>query len=72
VRRPNHGNTGADISRAEFTWCMTAIDWGWDIEQVVPRLIELSSKARENGENYALLTAQNAAAVARRREQVAK
>ncbi len=70
---PNHGNTGPDISRADFTWCMTAIDWGWDIEEVAPRLMELSSKARENGENYALLTAQNAAAaVARRRGQVAK
>jgi hypothetical protein len=27
---PNHGNTAPDISRADFTWCMTAIDWGWE------------------------------------------
>src|ERR1017187_681048 len=26
---PNHGNPGPDISRADFTWCMTAITWGW-------------------------------------------
>jgi hypothetical protein len=62
-----------DISRAEFTWCMTAIDWGWDTRRLPPRLMELSSKTRENGENHALLTAQNAAAAAvRRRGQVAK
>ena len=73
-RRSNHGNTGPDISRADFTWCLTArLDWGWDIEEVAARLMELSSKARENGEQYALLTAQNAAAaVPRRRGQVAK
>jgi hypothetical protein len=52
---------------------MTALDWGWDIEDAAYRLMELSSKARENGEQYALLTAQNAdAAVQRRRGQVAK
>src|SRR6266851_4494357 len=65
--------SGPDISRADFTWCMTALDWDWSIEEVVERLMTLSSKARENGENYALLTAQNAAAaVQRRRGQVAK
>jgi len=52
---------------------MTALDWDWSIEEVAERLMTLSSKARENGENYALLTAQNAAAaVQRRRGQVAK
>jgi hypothetical protein len=64
---PNHGNTGPDISRADFTWCMTAIDWGWSIEEVAERLMTLSSKARENGEKYALLTAENAAAAVQRR-----
>jgi len=63
---PNHGNTGPDISRADFTWCMTALDWGWSVEGVADRLMELSSKAQENGEQYALLTAQNAAAAVER------
>ena len=49
---------------------MTAIDWGWSIEATAARLMEESSKAQENGEGYALMTAQNAAAaVARRRAQ---
>jgi len=64
---PNHGNTGPDVSRADFTWCMTAIDWGWSIEDTTARLMEESAKAQENGEKYALLTAQNAAAAVERR-----
>lgn len=65
----NREKTGPDVSRADFTWCMTALDWGWSIEETAARLITESSKAKENGEGYALLTAQNAAAaVTRRRE----
>ncbi len=61
-----HGGGGKDISRADFTWCMIAIDWGWGIEATAARLMEVSTKARENGESYAQLTAQHAAeAVAR-------
>ena len=58
---PNHGKTGPDISRADFAWCMTALDWGWNIEETATRLMEVSSKARENGERYVARTAQNAA-----------
>jgi hypothetical protein len=61
-----HGGGGQDVSRADFTWCMIAIDWGWGIEATAARLMEESAKARENGESYALLTAQNAAAAAER------
>ena len=25
----NRDKTGPDISRADFTWCMTALTWGW-------------------------------------------
>jgi len=49
-------------SLADFAWCMTALDWGWNIEETAARLMEVSSKARENGDRYAALTAQNAAA----------
>ena len=45
---------------------MLAIDWGWGIEETAARLMEESSKARENGESYAQLTAQNAAAAVQR------
>jgi hypothetical protein len=63
-----HSGEHADVSRADFAWCMTAIDWGWTVLQVAERLLEESVKARENGTNYAHTTAKNAAlAIARRR-----
>jgi hypothetical protein len=58
-----------DISRADFTWCMTAIDWGWSVEETATRLLQESSKAQENGESYALRTARNAAAAVERRRE---
>ena len=57
----NHSNTGPDTSRADFTWCMTALDWGFDIPETTAKLMEVSAKAKENGLRYAALTAQNAA-----------
>ncbi len=65
----NHEKTGPDISRADFTWCMTAISWGHGVEATAERLMEESSKARENGERYAQMTADNAAAAVARRER---
>jgi RepB DNA-primase from phage plasmid len=62
----NSERNGPDVSRADFVWCMTAIDWGWDIEETAARLIEESRKARENGEGYANLTARNAATAVER------
>jgi hypothetical protein len=57
-----------DISRADYTFCLLAIDWGWTAEQTAARLMQESGKAQENGEGYALRTAQKAAdAIARRR-----
>jgi hypothetical protein len=62
------GEDRPDISKADFTWCLIAIDWGWSVPATAARLIQESRKAQENGERYALRTAQNAAAaVARRR-----
>jgi hypothetical protein len=68
---PNHGNTGPDTSRADFTWCMTALDWGFDIPETTAKLMEVSGKAKENGPRYAALTAQNAAAAVERKGQKA-
>jgi hypothetical protein len=46
---------------------MIAIAWGWSIEETAKRLMELSVKAQENGERYALMTARNAAAAVSKR-----
>jgi hypothetical protein len=56
-----HGENKPDTSRADFTWCRTAIEWGWSVEATASRLLELSAKAKENGERYATLTAIRAA-----------
>src|SRR6185312_13142645 len=48
-------------SLADFTWCRTAIEWGWSVEVTAGHLMEVSTKARENGEQYALKTATRAA-----------
>jgi hypothetical protein len=32
---------------ADFTWCMTAIDWGFSTEDTSLKLPEVSEKARE-------------------------
>ena len=64
------GGKGPDRSMADFTWCMTAIDWGWPIEETAIKLPEFSEKARERvqtgDEGYPLITAQNAAAAVER------
>jgi hypothetical protein len=66
----NSDKTGPDISRADFTFCMIAADWGWSVNETAERLMQESPKAqeRENGEAYAARTARAgaAAAVARR------
>jgi hypothetical protein len=66
---PNHGNTGPDTSRADFTWCMTALDWGFNIPETAAKLMEVSAKAKENGPRYAALTTQNAAAAVESKSQ---
>ena len=65
----NRDKSGPDVSRADFTWCMTALTWGWSVEDTAGRLMEESGKARENGERYALMTAQNAEVAVQRRQR---
>jgi hypothetical protein len=62
----NQSDTGPDTSRADFTWCITALDWGFDVPETTAKLMEVSAKAKENGPRYAALTAQNAAAAVER------
>ena len=64
---PARGGDRPDISRADFTFCLLAIDWGWSVEETAARLMQESGKAQENGEAYALRTARNAAAAIERR-----
>jgi hypothetical protein len=66
---PNHGNTGPDVSRADFFWSMLAAQRGFSIEAITEQLMALSSKAQENGELYARLTATNATAAAFRERE---
>jgi hypothetical protein len=65
----NHGQTGPNISIADWEWCRTAYDWGWLVESVAERLMQVSSKARENGERYSERTAHRAAASVDARQQ---
>lgn len=64
---PTHNGDRRDVSRADFTFCLLAIDWGWGPAETCERLLEKSSKARENGKGYAWLTTQRAAAAVDRR-----
>jgi hypothetical protein len=63
----NGDGTGPDRSRADYTWCLIAADWGWGVEETSQRLMEVSEKARENGREYARRTADKAAAAVERR-----
>jgi hypothetical protein len=64
---PARSGDRPDISRADFTFCLLALDWGWGVEETATRLMQESGKARENGEAYAFRTARNAAALLERR-----
>jgi hypothetical protein len=64
---PARDGNRPDISRADFTFCLLALDWGFGAEEVAARLMQESSKAQENGEAYARRTADNAAATLARR-----
>jgi hypothetical protein len=65
----NSEENGPDRSRADFVWCMTAITWGFGVDDTAERLMEESVKAQSNGRDYAKLTARNAALAVERRRQ---
>jgi len=64
---PASGHQGPDRSLADWTFALLAVDWGFSIEATSEKLLEVSSKAREKGRDYAMLTARNAAAAVARR-----
>ena len=55
---------------ADFTWYMTAIDWGFPIEETAAKPPEVSEKpvnvSQLRDEGYQLITARNAAAAGER------
>ena len=65
----NSEETGPDVSRADFVWCMTAITWGFGTDETADRLMQESTKAQTQGKGYAALTARNAAFAVERRRQ---
>jgi hypothetical protein len=60
-------NASERVSVADFTWCMIALDWGFSPDATAARLMEQSTKAKENGERYATRTVEAAAAAVARR-----
>ncbi len=59
---PAHGDPDRrDISRADFTWCLIALDQGHPADQLAARLMTLSPKAKLEGTAYAERTARRAA-----------
>ncbi|HEY7330655.1 MAG TPA: DNA-primase RepB domain-containing protein [Gemmataceae bacterium] len=67
---PTRSGDQHDISRADFTFCLLAMDWGWGVEETAARLMQESAKAQENGEAYALRTARNAATALEKRSRL--
>ncbi|WP_375493318.1 DNA-primase RepB domain-containing protein [uncultured Nostoc sp.] len=66
----NSEGTGQDTSRADFTWCMIAIDWGWSVEETATQLLKErfdDHKKNRNSEHYATLTARNAESAVNKR-----
>ena len=64
---PQGENGNPKRTSVDFTWCKIAASWGHPVEATAARLMEESTKAQENGERYAMETAQRAAWAARQR-----
>lgn len=62
----NHSQTAPDVSRADFMWALMCAQRGHCIEEIAARLMDLSPKAKDNGERYARVTAENASAATER------
>ena len=62
----NHDQTRPDISAVDFLWCKIASQFGWGVDEIAARLMEISAKAQENGKRYAVRTARAGDAAALR------
>ncbi len=43
------------ISRADFTFCLLALDWGWSVAETAARLLQESGKAPKGLSAFCLL-----------------
>ncbi len=64
-----HGENKPDISRADFFFAMLSAQRNHSVEEIAARLMEFSTKAKENGPRYAQLTAENAMAATERQKR---
>ena len=64
-RAPVGSSGNPKRTSADFVFCKIALSWGHGIEETAARLLEVSSKAQENGEAYARKTAERAEYAAR-------
>jgi DNA invertase Pin-like site-specific DNA recombinase len=64
-----HGENKPDISRADFFWAMMCAQRHFGVDEIARHLMELSAKAKENGQRYAQLTAENAVAASERQRR---
>jgi hypothetical protein len=53
----NHSGDHPDVSRADFTWALIALDFGNGIEATAAELMRVSTKAKTDGERYDYRTA---------------
>ena len=60
-KAPKNEDGNPKRTSVDFVWCQMAISWGHGIEATAAKLMEQSGKAQENGEDYALKTAQRSA-----------
>ena len=58
ARAPKSSSGGKQRGMADFTFACIAADWGWSAEDIARKLMEVSTKAQENGAEYARKTAQ--------------
>ena len=66
----NHAKTGPDISHADYFWALMCAQRGHSIDEIAGRLMELSEKAKEYGERYARIKAENAMAATERQRRI--
>jgi RepB DNA-primase from phage plasmid len=65
----NSNQDGPSTSHADLAFCMTAITWGWSVEDTARRLMEEpESKAHRRGEKYTMDTARKAALFVKQRQ----
>jgi hypothetical protein len=58
---------GKDRSAADINFAILCVEWGHSIEETAAKLKEVSEKAKERRDNYALDTAEAAARIVAKR-----